>query len=180
MLNDKTTLKDLSVFTSDAGGGVFGLLKHCTTQVGQEALCKHILNPPDNLPLLQALQNTVRFWTRHTGEWPDIISNGTVVMLENFFEASDHEPPQSGLSAVLGNFLHKLLNRQQYEYAQFSVSHISDFLKGCMQLTELLKHPDLPSLLRAELESVQKELQHRSSTGRHEAHPYPERREKGA
>jgi DNA mismatch repair protein MutS len=161
MQNDKTTLKDLSVFTSDAGGGIFGLLRHTATQAGDEVLRKHILNPPGSFEALKELQDTVRFWADNINEWPGIISNGTLVMLQKFFEEAGNEtPPQTGLSLVLGNFFQRLLSKNKYEYAQFSISHISDFLKGCTQLVALLEK-QTPALLTKELEAIKAELQHR-------------------
>lgn len=160
MRNDKTTLKDLSIFTSDAGEGIFDLLDHAATQAGRNMLKKHVLNPPDSVEALQELQDTIKFWTVNADRWPQIISNGTLVMLEKFFEAADTTPP-SGFTLMLGNFFQKLLNKNQYFFTQFSLSHLADFLKGCIELTALLDAQDVPALLKRELEVMQKELEHR-------------------
>ncbi|WP_276133360.1 MutS-related protein [Polluticoccus soli] len=162
MQNDKTTLKDLSVFTAEIGSGVFGLLQHTTSTVGQDMLKKQVLNPPGSFEALQAVQDTVKFWAKNVDQWPQIISNGTLVMLEKFFESADNSSaPPSGFALMMSNFFQKLLNRGQYFFTQFSISHLSDFLKGCLKFTELLKRDDLPALLRSELEAMQEELQHR-------------------
>jgi DNA mismatch repair ATPase MutS len=162
MQNDKTTLKDLSVFTADAGGGVFGLLKHTTTRAGENMLQKIVTHPPDSFETLKAMQDTVKFWSRNMGAWPGIISNGTLVMLEKFFESADNNmAPPSGFALMLGNIFQKILNRSQYFFTRFSISHLSDFLKGCLELTRLLDRQDLPALLRSELEAIREGLQHR-------------------
>lgn len=162
MQNDKITLKDLSFFTSDSGGGVFGLLDFTTTQAGKDMMRRHILHPPDSYGQLQEVQDVIKYWTVNAGAWPEVVSNGTMVMLEKFFEAADNiSAPPSGIGLSLGKFFQKLLNRNEYFFTQFSLSHLSDFLKGCTQLTGLLKQDDLPALLRKELETMQQEMEHR-------------------
>lgn len=162
MQNDKITLKDLSFFTTEAGGGVFGLLDFTTTQAGKEMLRRHIHHPPDSFEQLEEVQDVIRFWVSNSKEWPEVISNGTLVMLDKFFEAADNvSAPPSGISLALGKFLQKLLNRNEYFFTQFSLSHLSDFLKGCTQLTALLKHDGVPAMLYRELTAMQQELGHR-------------------
>src|SRR5579875_2090395 len=148
MHNDKTTLKDLSIFTADPGGGVFGLLDHTTTHAGKEMLRKHIYHPPGNYNLLVQLQQVIRFWSANPSFWPESISNGTLVMLEKFFESADNAaPPGGGLNMLLGAFFQKLLHKNEYQFIQFSLSHLSDFLQGCKYLTDLLDK-DVPELLK--------------------------------
>jgi DNA mismatch repair ATPase MutS len=161
MLNDKITLKDLSIFSADAGGGVFGLIDHTATQAGREHLQQLIQHPPDSFEQLQALQDTIKFWSHNLELWPGVISNGTLVMLEKFFESADVSAPLAGLAKALGDFFQKLLNRNEYFFTQFSISHLSDFLKGCAELAEILKKDDVPPLLRQTLEEIASELEHR-------------------
>ncbi len=171
MQNDKITLKDLSFFTSGQGGGVFDMLDFTTTQAGKDMLRRHILHPPDTYELLKEVQEVVQFWTGNAGKWPGIISNGTLVMLDKFFESADNvSAPPSGVALTLGKFFQKLLNRSEYFFTQFSLSHLSDFLKGCLQLTELLERDDLPPLLQRELAVMQQELGHRLTAELTEVH----------
>lgn len=161
MQNDKITLKDLSVFTADSGGGVFSLIDHTATQAGRERLQQLVQHPPDTYEQLQALQDTIKFWSQNLQLWPAVISNGTLVMLEKFFESADVSAPLTGLAKALGDFFQKLLNRNEYFFTQFSISHLSDFLKGCTELVEILKQHDVPPLLRQSLEDIASELEHR-------------------
>ncbi len=160
MQNDKTTLKDLSIFTG-AGEDVASLIDRTTTGAGREALRAYIRHPPDTYERLMAMQDTIRWWRDHPRQWTKTISNGTLVLLEKFFESADNDTAApAGLGMVLGNFLQRLLNRNQYTFVQFSLTHITDFLKGCMELTALLEEKDLPRVLTIELEFMQRELQH--------------------
>src|ERR1043165_5735308 len=138
MQNDKTTLKDLSIFPSDGSMGVFGLIDRTTTQAGREALRRHILQPPDTFENLAPIQQAVQFWCTHLHLWPSVVLNGTVVMLEKFYEDADYAAaPTGGLAQLVAPVLQKLFNKREYFLTRFSLSHLSDFLKGCGQLAAI-------------------------------------------
>ena len=162
MQNDKTTLKDLSVFTSDGTGSVFALIDRTTTSNGRDQLRHHIQHPPASFEHLCRLQEVIKFWSAHTDLWPAIISNGTLVMLEKFYESADNvASPPTGFVLLLNTFFQKLLNKREYFFTSFSISHLSDFLKGCRLLADIAELPDVPPLLKAELETIKEELKHR-------------------
>lgn len=159
MQNDKTTLKDLSFF-APGDAGIFHLLDHTATQAGREMLRKHVLHPPETFEDLISLQQAVRFFANHPEAWTSTILNGTIVLLEKFFEAADSAPnPPQGLTLLITAFFQRLLNRNAYSFTQFSISHLSDFIKGCSELTALRSFPDLPLRLRRILEEMNAELE---------------------
>jgi DNA mismatch repair protein MutS len=161
MHNDKITLRDLSIFSS-SGEDVSSLIDRTTTMAGREALRHYIRNPPDSFERLCAMQEVVRWWSVNGAKWTKVISNGTIVLLEKFFESADSEAaPPMGISLVLGALFQRMLNRNQYTFIQFSLTHLSDFLRGCNELVMLLEEKDtFPPILVTELEMMQKELQH--------------------
>lgn len=162
MRNDKITLKDLAVYTSE-GSSVFFLIDQTTSQYGKDVLRKHVQNPPATFEALQEMQDVIRFWVHHPDRWPSIISNGTLVMLDKFFEAADTgSAPPTGFNLIISSFLQKILNRSEYFFTQFSVSHLADFLKGCTELVTLLdNNENIPALLNRELNLMKDELKHR-------------------
>lgn len=160
MQNDKTTLKDLSIF-STAGEDVASLIDRTTTGAGREALRAYIRNPPDTLERLLAMQEVVRWWADNPHKWTQVITNGTLVLLEKFFDSADETAaPPAGIQMVLGAFLQRVLNRNQYTFVQFSLTHLSDFLRGCAELSELLRYDRLPAVMREELQEMRSELDH--------------------
>jgi len=162
VINDKTTLADLSIFPSDGSGGVFGIIDHTTTQAGRDMLRKHIQHPPDTYEKLKEVQDVVIFWSEHVELWPEAILNGTLVMLDKFFDSADSiSAPPSGITLLLSSWFQKMLNKQEYFLTQFSLSHLSDFLKGCIRLADISDMPGVPVLLKRELETVREELKHR-------------------
>jgi len=162
MHNDKTTLKDLSIFSSEAGGGVFGLIDYSHTHAGRDVLRQHVQYPPAKPEQLWQMQEVVKFLMQHTDEWPSSISNGTLVMLEKFYEAADTvSTPPTGITRVLSAFLQKVLNKNEYLGTQFSIAQLSDLFNGCFKLVEMLQLDGLPEMLQHELELVKEELEHR-------------------
>ena len=162
MQNDRTTLKDLSIFTSDGSGGVFDLIDRTTTQAGRDMLRKHIQHPPDNYERLAELQEAVRFWAGHLHLWPKSISNGTLVMLDKFFESADNiTSPPKGITLVLSAFFQRVLNKQEYFFTQFSISHLADFLNGCAKLVQVAEAGNVPGIILGELDTIREGLQHR-------------------
>src|SRR5688572_13293673 len=112
MLNDAVTLKDLSVFSANGNDGVIALIDHCTTTAGRDVLYKHVKKPPQHFEELTALQDTIKFFSANPKAWPAVITNGTLVMLQKFFEEADGtSAPPSGLSAVLGETFQRLFNK---------------------------------------------------------------------
>jgi len=162
MQNDKTTLKDLSIFASDGVGDVFTLIDRTSTYAGKETLRNHLLHPPDNPVALKEVQDVVKFWAANPGLWPEIISNGTLVMLDKYFDAADNvSAPPAGFSLWLNVVFKNWLFKEEYFLIQFSLSHLSDFLKGCKQLSKISEQPDVPALLLRELSVINEELRHR-------------------
>src|SRR3954464_3506419 len=101
MQNDKTTLRDLSIFSS-SGEDVASLIDRTTTAAGREALRHYVRNPPDTYERLLAMQEVVRWWSNNGHKWTQTISNGTLVLLDKFFEsAADGEHAPAGISLAL-------------------------------------------------------------------------------
>lgn len=162
MQNDKTTLKDLSIFPADGSDGVFALIDRTATQAGKDELRRHILNPPATYEGLVEVQDTIRFWYAHPELWPVVVLNGTLVMVDKFFESADNiSAPPSGFARLLSPAFQKLFNRREYFFTRFSLSHLSDFLNGCSQLVAIAERDGVPALLARELGTMKQELQHR-------------------
>lgn len=161
MHNDAITFKDLSVFPSGTNNGIVGLLDFTTSAAGKSQVYKHIRNAPATYEELIRLQEVIKFWAENLQRWPHVITNGTLVMLEKFFESADGvSAPPSRFSMAIGEVFQKIFNKGEYFFTQFSVSHISDFLEGCRQLTGLLDLENVPARLKVELEAIADELNH--------------------
>jgi len=156
MTIDAITLQDFSFFKGNRN--IFSLINRCTTQAGAEVLRRHIMRPPHKFEDLQEYQSGVKFWMQHSEAWPEIISNGTLIMIEKFYETPEAGSFRPNTIAIAINSLaQKLLHKSDSSFIRFSVSHLVDFLKGCRQLTGLLEeHPPKP--VRQELEYMNQTL----------------------
>jgi len=154
---DKITLNDLSFFKGEHS--VFSLLNRCTTQAGADILRQYVQRPPDTYETLLARQDAVKFWMQHADKWTGAISNGTLVMIEKYYESADgmsYRP--NGFSLLLDSIVQKVFNRDQYSFIRFSVSHLIDFLKGCRELL-LLNQFNPPPAIGAELDAMERALE---------------------
>lgn len=156
MTIDAITLQDFSFFKGQYN--IFNLINRCTTQAGAQVLRRHITRPPKVYEELQEYQLGVKFWMQHWDAWPEIISNGTLIMIDKFYET-----PEAGnfrpntIAIALNSFVQKLFKKNEYSFIRFSVSHLVDFLKGCQQITSLLDQ-EPPPIVRRELEEMQQTL----------------------
>lgn len=163
MHTNKRTLKDLSFVGQTNEGNILHLIDRCSTYVGSKLLQQQLAKSPANYEQLLAQQAAVKFWQLHANKWPEYISNGTIVMVEKFYESADgysgHAP---SIHPFGGKFFQKLFNRNEYHFTQFSLSHLSDFIKGCNAFVALLEaEVALPELLKETLLQMQTALQQR-------------------
>lgn len=163
MQNSKRTLKDLSFTSAEAEANIMNLIDRCSTLVGRNVLQRHILKSASSFPELQEQQAVIKYFAEHKDNWTDLITNGTIVMLEKFYESADSYSGHPGGMSIVGNkFFQKIFNRNEYHFTQFSLSHLSDFLKGCQEFVALLEHKQgLPKRLQELLEEMQHGLNHR-------------------
>jgi DNA mismatch repair ATPase MutS len=158
MQPDATTLKDLSVFAQGTQS-IFDLIDKTTTQMGREALRRHVQHPPQHYHGLLTLQQSVAYLAAKPHVWTPTITNGTVVMLEKFFESADSVAvPPAGVGLMFGSVLLKLFNKQEYFFTQFSISHLADFLRGCRELLRMLDDDNLSPGLAEMLTDMKEEI----------------------
>lgn len=156
MILDKITLNDLSFLKGEHS--IFSLINRCTTQAGTEVLRKHVLTPPANFALLQEQQEAVRFWQMHQDKWTKAISNGTLVMIEKFYESSDGMAGRDDpFTLFINASIQKVFNRNAYSFVRFSISHLVDFLKGCEELLKLNEY-NPPKTIANDLAILQRAL----------------------
>lgn len=143
---DATTLKDLSIFNGEAN--VFDLINQTTSSIGGDKLKAAIKRPPATFDELMEVQLAVKYWMKHQSQWDSAISNGTLIMLREFFEASDglHYKPSSWMFAV-DAAIQRLFNKNAYSLLQFSVFHLIDLVNGLQQILNV-EDEAIPTLIQ--------------------------------
>ena len=153
---DKTTLQDLSVFHQEEEQSLFHHLNFTKTNGGREWLRYYLSTPLTHIHKIKDTQNTIKKIIPLRNQWPVKISNGTIMVIERFFEtAIDHLPDYAN---VFNTFIYKISNNQDFALCKYSVSHYIDFVHGLQQLVTLLQDDNNPLILETVLSRIQQLL----------------------
>jgi DNA mismatch repair protein MutS len=142
---DKTTYDDLSIFNGEEDSSVFSKLNFTRTLGGRDCLYKYFQQPFNTIKQITDTQKILSIILRNEEEWPASISNGTVMVLEKFYETALDAVP-SGANFVNANIF-KFLHGPDYSIIKYSVTHFADFVRGMNKLIELSGDEECPSLL---------------------------------
>src|SRR6187399_302485 len=88
METDKTTLADLSMFQNGEEASLFSKLDLCSTTHGSEQLRINFSTALKTSEEIIAVQQTLRLILYHQQQWPTEITNGTVMVVEKFFDSN--------------------------------------------------------------------------------------------
>ncbi len=147
---DKTTLNDLSVFNAEEAFSIFDYLDHTTTTNGKEQLKINLQTPLQTPNDINGIQQTLKLILLKQKDWPGQISNGSVMVIERFYDARVDMIP-ANVSAT-NAYSYKLLHAPDYSLIKYSVTHCFDFIKGMQQLVDLFLKDGCPSPLHKLLE----------------------------
>jgi DNA mismatch repair protein MutS len=153
---DKTTLTDLVIFDREDEFSIFNKINFTVTSRGKEQLRKNLLNPLVDVVSIQNVQQTIIAIKDNAKKWPLIISNGTIMVVERFYEAQIDSFPAKPSS--LQAFSYKLLHGHDFTLVKYSVRHCFDFIKGMMQLVNDFSNDATPQLLQRQLDEAKKIL----------------------
>ncbi len=155
---DKTTFFDLSVFNAEDEFSVFGKLDATQTSSGRDEFRRIMLTPLKTKEEIEAVQQVLKHIAEKENGWTNLISNGTIMVVERFYHATLDEIPAypSAVSAAM----YKLFSGQDYSLVKYSAKHCFDFIKGMGQLNHLLFVKDAETPLQKLLSSCQSILQH--------------------
>src|SRR5579864_1228494 len=98
--------------------------------------CWGISNPFSKLDPIQATQAILALILEVLDEWPSSISNGTLMVIERFYEtAIDDIPHGHNLPAAIS---YKVFHSSDYSLVRYSVGHFADFVRGMLKISDLL------------------------------------------
>lgn len=147
---DKTTLNDLSVFEADDEFSIFQKLDFTKTIGGREKL-KHIFSRSlTSIDAIRETQHTLQAIREKAAEWPTCISNGSIMIIHKFYEASVDQIPSHPTAA--SSYAYKLLHAPDFSLVKYATGHAFDFIKGMQQLVLTFLDGDGPVPLRKLLE----------------------------
>ncbi len=149
---DKTTLADLLMFNSGEDMSVFGKLDCSTTTHGSEQLRINFATALKTQEEIVAVQQTLKLIITKQAQWPRQISNGTVMVVEKFYDS-----PISAIPAhpsAMETYSYKLLHGPDFALVTYSAKHCFDFIKGFQQLLTLFADDTIPAPLQKVLAEI--------------------------
>ena len=150
---DKITYNDISVFNTDEEFSIFHHLNFTRTSVGKEWLRHFFSTPYSDIEKIQGTQKVIRAFERHIGTLPDDISNGTILVMNKFFDYDLDSPPVN--PGPVNSFFYKIFRQVDYSILKFSLKHFADFFRGIKRLADLLSQEELPLATRIYIERIQ-------------------------
>ncbi len=149
---DSTTIQDLSIFHSEEDLSVFHHIDFTRTNGGKDSLKSFLQHPLNSLTHIKETQTVIQQIIKVHTEWPVAITNGTIMVIERFYESQLDEIPKhpNTLSAI--NY--KLFNASDFSILKYSVFHFSAFASGLKQIISLLEGSDNPDLLNGMLKRI--------------------------
>jgi len=153
---DKTTLNDLAIFTGEEDFSVFSKLNNTLTTNGKEQLKKNLATPLPTSEAIKDVQHTIQLILQRETEWPKQISNGTIMVVERFYEYS-FDPLPKTVSTLTANS-YKLLHGPDYSLIKYSIIHCFDFIKGMLSFTDKFLLENTAAPLRKLMEIAAKTL----------------------
>jgi DNA mismatch repair protein MutS len=153
---DKTTLADLVIFDREDEFSIFNKINFTVTSRGKEQLRKNLLNPLVDIASIQNVQQTILAIKNNISKWPLLISNGTIMVVERFYEAQIDAIPTN--PSAIDTFSYKVLHGHDFSLVKYSIRHCFDFIKGMKQLVDDFSNDDTPQLLQKQLNEAKRIL----------------------
>ncbi len=149
---DKTTLADLLMFNSGEDMSVFNTLDLCSTTHGSEQLRINFATPLKTREEIIAVQQTLQLIITKQALWPRQISNGTVMVVEKFYDSPISLIPAH--PSAMDTYSYKLLHGPDFALVTYSAKHCFDFIKGFQQLLKLFTADAVPASLQKVLTEI--------------------------
>lgn len=149
---DKTTLNDLSIFTHDEAHSVFHHLDFTRTIGGRAWLQYYFDSPLESLKLINDRQELLKRVMRVSPQWPVNINNGTIMVLQRYFETSIGSIPES--PNIVNALAFKIINGPDFSLIDYTVTHFAEFVKGIAAIKDLLWANHNPTELSYILERI--------------------------
>ena len=146
---DNTTYSDLSIFHHEEEFSIFHKLNFTQTVAGKDWLLKMFSTPFSDLKSINETQQILKSMFDKLDEWPDNITNGTVMVIERFYDSHVDAIPES--ANIVNALFYKAFHTSDFSLVRYSITHFADFIKGIHQLIFLFDNDYTPALLRSYL-----------------------------
>ena len=153
---DHTTYTDLSIFQTTDDSSIFSKLDRTRTVGGRIQLLEFFNHPFSDLKNIRQTQEILGIILKYEKEWGPTISNGTVMVMERFYETPLDKIPAS--HDPVSARMYQLLHAPDYSLTRYSISHFADFIRGILSIIAIGKKLACPPMLNLLLERAGKLL----------------------
>ncbi|HSU27597.1 MAG TPA: hypothetical protein VLJ68_04395 [Chitinophagaceae bacterium] len=153
---DKQSFSDISVFHQEEEFSIFHKLNFTRTIGGKEWLRKFFSEPFNDLKKIIGTQKVIRTLMEHVEDWPNDISNGTLLVMEKFLDYS-LDPIPDNQNTFKSN-LYAWLHSEDYSMVRYSITHFADFYRGISKVAALLNDPALPPSISLYIDRINRVL----------------------
>jgi DNA mismatch repair protein MutS len=153
---DNTTYSDLSVFQTTDEYSIFGKLDHTRTVGGRIQLLEFFNHPFSHIDKILQTQEILRIILKYEEEWGPSISNGTIMVMERYYETPLDKIPAS--HDPVSARMYQLLHAPDYSLTRYSISHFADFIRGMLSIVTIKEKETCPPMLKSLLERADKML----------------------
>ena len=150
---DKTTLNDLSIFNVEEDFSIFQKLDFTRTMGGGEKLKQIFSKSLHTIEAIKGTQQTIKAIQQMITQWPDTISNGSIMIIHKFYESSvDQIPVQPSAAAA---YAYKLFHTHDFSLVKYTTGHAFDFIKGIQSLITIFLSNESPEPLKKILQRAE-------------------------
>ncbi|WP_018630950.1 MutS-related protein [Niabella aurantiaca] len=140
---DHISFNDIAIFHPEEDYSIFHKLNFTRTFGGREWLRHFFSNPFSDVEKIRGTQTILRKLILHVDEWPEDITNGTILVMDRFLDyALDRV---SNRPNALDAAIYRVLHHADYSMVRFSINHFADFFRSIRQIANLLKEVELPA-----------------------------------
>ena len=143
---DKTTLNDLSIFNHEEEFSIFHKLDHTRTTGGREKLKQFFSRSLTTIEAIKGIQETVTVIRQNLGSWPEMISNGSIMIIHKFYESSVDQIPSN--PSATAAYAYKILHGPDFSLVKYSTGHGFDFIRGMRSIVTTLLNDHSPEPLK--------------------------------
>lgn len=144
---DNTSYNDLNIFHREEEFSVFNKLNFTRTVDGRAWLAKFFSSPFSDQKQIDETQEILRAILLRIEEWPVSISNGTMMVMDKFYDSQIDSIPSS--PNFMNALTYKLFHTADFSLVRYSLSHFADFFRGMNQIIEMFDTQNCPLLLRS-------------------------------
>ncbi|AHF14053.1 MutS-related protein [Niabella soli] len=149
---DTTSFNDIAIFHPEEDYSIFHKLNFTRTFGGKEWLRHFFSNPFNDITKINGTQNIIKQLILHVAEWPEDVTNGTMLVMDRFLDYALDKISDS--PNVVDATIYRLLHHADYSMVRFSISHFADFFRSIKKIADLLRDTDLPASFRIYLDRI--------------------------